>query len=99
MEGPQLVVLVFPAFRQPGLDHPRRRYADQTFEEIANNIIFNVALDFVRIERGWFIAVISDQLLLFRQLGARRHLRHLGPADHGYHTDCQQRSRDVIVLM
>ena len=73
MEGPDGVVFVLPFLGQPRLDLTLRRDAHQPVEYIADNIEFDIAFDFMRIERCRFIAIIPDQFLLLCQLCSCRY--------------------------
>ena len=73
MERPDGIVFVLPFFRQLRLDLPFWRDADQPFEQIADNIEFDIAFDLMRIERCRFIAIIPDQFLLLCQLCSCRY--------------------------
>lgn len=76
MEGPD-VTLMLPFLRQR-----RDRFAvfpdaQQTFEQIVEDVELHIALSRVRIQRRRFIPVGADQFLHRRQFSARRYVGRL----------------------
>ncbi|CCJ91722.1 hypothetical protein BN132_3650 [Cronobacter turicensis 564] len=77
MKRPDGVVFVLPAFGETRLDSAIFTHRHQPFKNVADDVEFNVALHFMRVERGRLAAVVAHQFLFCRQLNACRHLRRI----------------------
>ena len=74
VEGPDFEIFVIPAFRDARHDGTVRAVVRQAFHQIAGDVVFRHALDFMRVKRLHFGTVIFDNFLLVGQLHAGRNV-------------------------